>query len=77
MSVKITIITVTYNLIQNHREHTFRQCVESIHLERTSDNRPGEVFLRLFRLGERTAEERNYIQFMGRRAGRRRTCPRR
>ena len=33
MSVKITIITVTYNLIQNHREHTFRQCVESIHQE--------------------------------------------
>ena len=29
--VKITVVTITYNLKNAGREHTFRQCVESVH----------------------------------------------
>lgn len=28
---KITIVTITYNLIKAGREHTFRQCLDSVH----------------------------------------------
>ena len=31
MQPKVTIITITYNLIKAGREKTFRQCVESVH----------------------------------------------
>ena len=45
---QITIITVIYNLIQNKREQTFRQCLQSIH-----DQNGGQIehFAGICRLG--------------------------
>ena len=31
MQPKVTIVTITYNLLEANREKTFRQCVESVH----------------------------------------------